>query len=108
MKFFCGKSIQASWTHFCNKPPDNFSGTTQCQAHQDIFYSPYRPPDKHIQTFTALEDCTLENGCLFVVPGSHKYPELEHKYSVSVKQKVEEKSLSKSLGGIMTNNYVDA
>lgn len=28
---------------------------------------------KHLTMFIALDDCTVENGCMYYVPGSHKW-----------------------------------
>lgn len=41
------------------------------QAHQDGSYL-YTDPLKVTGIWIALEDCTLENGCLSFLPGSHK------------------------------------
>ncbi|KAI5632329.1 phytanoyl-CoA dioxygenase (PhyH) domain-containing protein [Phthorimaea operculella] len=38
----------------------------------DMFYFPFRPAHKIIAAWTAVDDVTLENGALYVVPGSHK------------------------------------
>jgi phytanoyl-CoA hydroxylase len=40
--------------------------------HQDIIYFPYRPGDKIVGTWTALERSTKENGCLVGIPGTHR------------------------------------
>jgi phytanoyl-CoA hydroxylase len=40
-------------------------------THQDASYL-YTEPLKVIGIWIALEDCTLENGCLHFIPGSHK------------------------------------
>jgi len=45
--------------------------------HQDLGYWPTGTPDTRTVTCSlALDDATLENGCLQVVPGSHREPEL--------------------------------
>ncbi len=46
--------------------------------HQDLLYFGFRPPDAMLGTWTALDPVTRENGCLAVVPGSHKGKLLEH------------------------------
>jgi len=45
--------------------------------HQDEFYFPF---DRHPQVgfWLAVSDATLENGCLYVLPGSHRDPVHEH------------------------------
>jgi phytanoyl-CoA hydroxylase len=52
-----------------NKPP-GVDG--RHPLHQDLLYFPFRPADRIVATWTALEACTRENGCLVAVPGSHK------------------------------------
>jgi len=45
--------------------------------HQDLGYWPTDTPDTRTVTCSlALDDATLENGCLQVVPGTHREPEL--------------------------------
>lgn len=39
--------------------------------HQDNAYFNYAPLDGVIGTWTALDEATLENGCMHVIPGSH-------------------------------------
>lgn len=43
----------------------------EVSAHQDATYI-YNEPLKVVGIWIALEDCTLENGCLEFIPGSHK------------------------------------
>lgn len=45
--------------------------------HQDSHYFPY-DKQPHVGVWLALTEATLENGCLAVVPGSHKQPILTH------------------------------
>ena len=41
--------------------------------HQDATYLHTEPkPNKIVGIWIALEDCTLENGCLSFIPGSQK------------------------------------
>jgi phytanoyl-CoA hydroxylase len=42
----------------------------EVSAHQDGTYI-YNEPLKVVGLWIALEDCTLENGCLEFIPGSH-------------------------------------
>jgi phytanoyl-CoA hydroxylase len=46
--------------------------------HQDLVYFPFRPADAVLGTWTALQPVNRENGCLVVVPGTHRGPLLEH------------------------------
>ncbi len=62
-------------TMLINKPP-NVDG--RHPLHQDLLYFPFRPADRIVATWTALERVTKENGCLVVVPGSHRGELLEH------------------------------
>ncbi|GBG34873.1 Phytanoyl-CoA dioxygenase, peroxisomal [Hondaea fermentalgiana] len=61
-----------------NKPPDLGSGTSRHPMHQDLHYFPIRPADKIIATWVAMEHIHRDNGCLAVIPGSHKGPLLTH------------------------------
>jgi ectoine hydroxylase-related dioxygenase (phytanoyl-CoA dioxygenase family) len=45
--------------------------------HQDIAFYPHTNDDL-LAAGLALDDCTLENGCMLMVPGSHKGPVLDH------------------------------
>ncbi|PCJ60518.1 MAG: phytanoyl-CoA dioxygenase family protein [Planctomycetota bacterium] len=48
--------------------------------HQDYSYWQRTTPSNHITVWLSVDDSTLENGCLHVVPGSHKWgllPEVE-------------------------------
>jgi ectoine hydroxylase-related dioxygenase (phytanoyl-CoA dioxygenase family) len=44
--------------------------------HQDYSYWTRTTPAGHVTCFMCLDDATLENGCLHVIPGSHKWKEL--------------------------------
>ena len=46
--------------------------------HQDTAYFLIDPPEKVIGTWTALDHATAENGCMHVVPGSHRAGPLPH------------------------------
>ena len=72
---FIGPDIKMIHNMLINKPP-NVDG--RHPLHQDLLYFPFRPADRIIATWTALEACTRENGCLVVVPGSHKGELLAH------------------------------
>ncbi|MGH0028603.1 MAG: phytanoyl-CoA dioxygenase family protein [Myxococcota bacterium] len=66
---FCGPDIKSIHSMLINKPP-NVDG--RHPLHQDLLYFPFRPADRIVATWTALEPCTRENGCLVVVPGTHE------------------------------------
>jgi hypothetical protein len=45
--------------------------------HQDYSYWQRATPSQHLTVWIGLDDSTLENGCLHVVPGSHRWPMLD-------------------------------
>ena len=64
--------------------------------HQDTGYAELAP-DNTLTTLTALDDCDVENGCLWIVPGSHKqgrinvnYTNEDRKSQVEIKLDVDE------------------
>ena len=75
---FTGPNIKAMHTMLINKPPDSGSLTSRHPLHQDLYYFPFRPADRIVAAWTALEDVTIENGCLMLIPGSHISPLLQH------------------------------
>jgi phytanoyl-CoA hydroxylase len=72
---FTGPDIKSIHTMLINKPP-GVDG--RHPLHQDLLYFPFRPENDIVGISTALERCTRENGCLVVVPGSHKAGLLPH------------------------------
>lgn len=44
--------------------------------HQDLYYFPFRPANRIVASWTAIETCDKLNGCLFVLPGSHNEQKL--------------------------------
>lgn len=72
-----GHDVQTIHTMLINKPP-NVDG--RHPLHQDLLYFPFRPADKIVASWTALERVTKENGCLVVVPGSHRGELLQHEH----------------------------
>ena len=46
--------------------------------HQDSFYFPFEPARPIVGVWLAVTAATLENGCLHVLPGSHREPVHEH------------------------------
>jgi phytanoyl-CoA hydroxylase len=75
LEAFIGHDIFSIHTMLINKPP-GVDG--RHPLHQDLLYFPFRPADKIIATWTALEPVTRENGCLVVLPGSHTGELLPH------------------------------
>lgn len=72
---FVGRDVFSLHTMLINKPP-NVDG--RHPLHQDLLYFPFRPPDAIVASWTALEPVTVENGCLVVVPGTHRGELLPH------------------------------
>ncbi|XP_026277846.1 phytanoyl-CoA dioxygenase, peroxisomal-like [Frankliniella occidentalis] len=76
-----GPNIMAVHTMLINKPPDSGHLTSRHPMHQDLHYFPFRPANRIVASWTAMEDIHERNGCLFVVPGSHRAGELyQHDY----------------------------
>ncbi len=72
---FIGHDVQTIHTMLINKPP-NVDG--RHPLHQDLLYFPFRPADRIVASWTALERVTKENGCLVVIPGTHRGELLQH------------------------------
>ena len=70
-----GNDLLSIHTMLINKPP-HVDG--RHPLHQDLLYFPLRPADKIAAVWTALERVTKENGCLVVVPGTHRGELLAH------------------------------
>lgn len=54
--------------------------TSRHPMHQDLHYFPFRPVDKIVCAWTAMEKVNRENGCLVVLPGTHAGTLQEHDY----------------------------
>ncbi len=70
-----GPSVYSVATNLFNKPP-GIDG--RHPMHQDLRYFRIRPADGIVATWTALTRMTRANGCLSVLPGSHKGELLPH------------------------------
>ncbi|XP_048740553.2 phytanoyl-CoA dioxygenase, peroxisomal-like [Ostrea edulis] len=75
-----GKTVKAMHTMLINKPPDPGKKSSRHPLHQDLHYFPFRPADRIVCSWTAMEKVNRENGCLVVLPGSHKGELLQHEY----------------------------
>lgn len=64
---FGGNEPLLAQTMYYFKPP----GTTGQPMHQDDFYL-LTKPHRCMAAWTPIDDAEVENGCLFMVPGSHK------------------------------------
>ena len=70
-----GDDLYSISTNVFNKPP-GVDG--RHPLHQDLRYFRIRPADRIVGTWTAFSETHRENGCLAVIPGSHKGPLLDH------------------------------
>ena len=70
-----GPDIFTLHTMLINKPPNVYG---RHPLHQDIIYFPWRPGDRMVGSWTALEPVTRENGCLVGIPGTHTAEILPH------------------------------
>ncbi|XP_033106639.1 phytanoyl-CoA dioxygenase, peroxisomal-like [Anneissia japonica] len=77
---FTGPNIMAMHTMLINKPPDTGAKTSRHPMHQDLHYFPFRPAERIVCAWCAMEKVDRSNGCLVVVPGSHKGELQEHGY----------------------------
>ncbi|XP_013785887.1 phytanoyl-CoA dioxygenase, peroxisomal-like isoform X2 [Limulus polyphemus] len=77
---FTGPNIMAMHTMLINKPPDSGTLSSRHPLHQDLHYFPFRPANKIVCAWTAMEPVTRENGCLVAIPGSHKGKLVQHDY----------------------------
>lgn len=77
---FTGPNIKAIHTMLINKPPDTGKKSSRHPLHQDLHYFPMRPADRIVCSWTAMQKINRENGCLVVLPGTHKGTLLQHDY----------------------------
>ncbi|XP_057659407.1 phytanoyl-CoA dioxygenase, peroxisomal-like isoform X2 [Diorhabda carinulata] len=75
-----GPNITAVHSMLINKPPDSEPDISKHPLHQDLHYFPFRPAHKIVGSWTAMQKVDESNGCLYVVPGSHKSPLYKHEY----------------------------
>ena len=77
---FTGPDIKSMHTMLINKPPDPGTMTSRHPLHQDLHYFPFRPANRMVCSWTAMERVHKRNGCLVVQPGTHYTPLLPHFY----------------------------
>lgn len=63
-----------------NKPPKTTKVASAHPLHQDLQYFPIGPADSIVAAWTPLQNVDTSNGCLQVIPGSHKGELLDHTY----------------------------
>jgi hypothetical protein len=62
------------WEQAVAKPPQ---ARTELPWHQDNGYTPL-VPEEYVTCWLALDDADVENGCLWVLPGSHRHGTRQH------------------------------
>ncbi len=72
-----GPDIDLYWNQSVFKGPE---GEKEFPWHQDDGYTPVSP-SPYLTLWLALNDATTDNGCIWVLPGSHKNGLAEHKPS---------------------------
>ncbi|CAF0921090.1 unnamed protein product [Adineta steineri] len=77
---FTGPNIMAIHTMLINKPPDAGKKTSRHPLHQDLYFFPMRPVNRIVCSWTAMEHTYRDNGCLVVLPGTHKGKMEQHIY----------------------------
>ncbi|KXS14453.1 PhyH-domain-containing protein, partial [Gonapodya prolifera JEL478] len=76
-KCFAGGDIKSLHHMYINKPPDA-NATAIHPLHQDMAYFPWTQGTRTIGAWTALAQVNTQNGCIVVIPGSHKRGLLDH------------------------------
>jgi phytanoyl-CoA hydroxylase len=71
-----GPNVQLHHTKLHNKPP---AVGSPFPMHQDYPYFPHER-DSVIAAMVHIDDAIVENGCMCVVPGSHKRGPIEHRH----------------------------
>lgn len=77
IKSLIGENIQLWFTQFVLKMPDLQGNKSEFPWHQDNGYGIVAPAT-NVTMWVALDDATIENGCVWVVPGSHKQGLVPH------------------------------
>jgi phytanoyl-CoA hydroxylase len=72
-----GPDVDLYWNQSVFKGPE---GDKEFPWHQDDGYTPVEP-SPYLTLWLALNDATLENGCISVLPGSHKRGRAPHRPS---------------------------
>ena len=70
-----GRGVSVLFSQIFMKPP---GGGGPKPAHQDNFYFGPDDPDAMVTAWIALDEATMENGCLHFADGSHRAAVLDH------------------------------
>jgi phytanoyl-CoA hydroxylase len=71
-ELFVGPDVALFASHYISKPP--FDGR-EVRWHQDAAYWPLEPMEV-VTVWLAIDESTPENGCMRVIPGTHKGPDV--------------------------------
>ena len=72
-----GPNIKLYTDQLMMKP--RYNGTVT-DWHQDSPAWPFFVPQNHVSCWVALDDATIENGCMTIIPGSHKWGPVAREY----------------------------
>lgn len=72
-----GPNIKLYTDQLMMKP--RFNGTVT-NWHQDSVAWPMFAPQEHVSCWVALDDATVDNGCMTVIPGSHHWGPISREY----------------------------
>eukprot|EP01084_Bolivina_argentea_P147850 258638_1 len=75
-----GSDIRAHHFMCINKPQDPGQLSSRHPLHQDQYAFPFLPSNNIVCSWTALQKINRNNGCLCVIPGTHKINLLPHSY----------------------------
>lgn len=95
-----GEDVMMLSTHFFCKYPDP-EASKYVAWHQDITYWGLEPPEAHT-AWIAVDDADMENGCMQVIPGTHRGGIAEHGTStegenlLSISQEIPDHLVDKS------------
>ena len=100
MASIMGEDILLLSTHFFCKYPDP-DGAKFVAWHRDVTYWGLEPPEAHT-AWIAIDDSDVENGCMQIIPGSHKDGIVTHGSSdregnlLSINQEIPDEYVDKS------------
>jgi phytanoyl-CoA hydroxylase len=94
MRSLIGPDLVWWYTQFVTKLPDGGSGKATFPWHQDNGYASVEPCT-NITVWVALDDVDTDNGCVYVMPGSHLGGVLPHR-----RQNAESWHLSVAVDGL--------
>ena len=96
-----GPDVLLLGNHFFCKYPSASRGDKFVAWHQDVTYWGLEPP-RAVTAWLAIDDVDVDNGCMRVIPGSHRHGILTHGTSatagnlLSINQEIPEESFDSS------------